>query len=49
MNEQQLREQIFQEIMAIEFITPSNDPMMQAMFNAQNVAKMRIAQVVRGA
>jgi hypothetical protein len=49
MNEQELREQIANEIMAFEFITPPNDPIMTAMFNAQNVAKLRLAQLVKSA
>ena len=49
MNEQELRQQIADEILAFEFVNPPQDPIMQAMFNAQNVAKLRLAQLVRGA
>ena len=49
MNEKELREQIAQEILAFEFANPPQDLIAQAIFNAQNVAKMRLAQLVRGA
>jgi hypothetical protein len=49
MNEKELREQIAEEILAFNFVTPPNDPIMTAMFNAQNLAKMRLAELVRGA
>jgi hypothetical protein len=49
MNEKELRDKIAQEILAFNFVTPPNDPIMTAMFNAQNVAKMRLAELVRSA
>jgi hypothetical protein len=49
MNEKELREQIAEEILAFNFVNPPNDLIMTAMFNAQNLAKMRLAELVRGA